>query len=142
MGARLPESAEVKRELLALIWLALGEGGGSGGLGGPWTTVTHAQSPFTAASGELKFLVDSTAGPVTIDLAALPAEAIVLVKDWKGTAGINPITVVPPAGGTTIEDPSNPGHQGASGTLNSQGQIAGWQNVTTLAPPQLVQIIS
>ncbi len=116
------------KKLWELLWLLIGSSGGAvpGGLGAAWVPVSHAQSPFAAAAGQYKFLVDSTAGPVTINLAAMPPDAVYIVKDQKGQAAINPITVHPPAG--TIEDPSNPGNMAASGVISTQGDSVWWQN--------------
>jgi hypothetical protein len=125
------------RRLEELIWILFGGGGSPSSLGGPWITVTHAASPYAAKAGERKFLVDSTAGPVTVNLNTLPDGAVVIVKDWKGQSGINPITVTPKTG--TIENPSNAGNQAASGVINAQGFSAMWQNVASLG--QLVEIV-
>jgi len=104
---------------------------------GSWTTVA-GPGTINGTIGQLKYLVDSTAGPVTVNLPNLFDEQVVIVKDWKGQAGAQgPITVNPPSG-VTIENPANPGNQGSSALLDVQGQVATWQFVAALN--QLVQI--
>jgi hypothetical protein len=98
------------------------------GMGGPWiATVTHAASPFSPSAGARMIPVDTTAGAVTINTPGFPFDGqFFFVKDVTGNAAVTPITVAA-SGGSTIEDPSNPGHFGATGTLAGQGQSVGFK---------------
>jgi hypothetical protein len=109
---------------------------------GTWTEVTHAMSPFSPSATQTKLLVDSTAGPVTIHPnAALADQSLLVVKDWKGQSALNPITVDAPGGTyTTIEETQNPGNQGASATISTQGDCVTWQY--NKATGQLIMVIS
>lgn len=75
-------------------------------LGGnqPTMQVTAAQSPYTVLSTDGVLLVNSTAGAVTVTLptAAGRAGKSYTVKDWKGQAATNAITVAT-TGGQTID---------------------------------------
>lgn len=67
----------------------------SGGLA--TTIVTHAMSPYTPQPTDFFLLVDTTGGAVEIDLpaAATRGGISVLVKDYKGNAATNNITIKP-----------------------------------------------
>lgn len=112
-------------------------GQGSGVLDLAWVPVVAAQSPYTATTGR-KFLVNSTAGAVRINLPALTDNSIVIVSDADGQSAEHPITVYAPAG-ATIEDPSNPGNYATFGTIANQGLVCWWQYVAALN--QLVLIV-
>lgn len=89
-------------------------------LGAPWTFVNNALSPF-AAQGAVKFRVDTSAGPVRINLSALTRKQIIIVSPY---AGNNPIVIVPASG--TIADPSQGNTQQATATLTTSG-ASWWQ---------------
>lgn len=103
-----------------------------GSLSDPWTLVTTAMSPYTANVSDRKFLVDSTAGPVTINTLVLGDQQTILVKDQKGQSAVNPIHVVAP-GGYTIDETQAPGTYGAQANITTQGQCAGWQYIASLS---------
>lgn len=126
---------------------------GSSSLDGPWRVLTHADSPYTQQAGELKFLVDGTSGPVTINcfIANIPDEGVLIVKDWKGQAGSGgQINVTIDSG--SIETPGNPGNfvSGATpATITTQGADVWWQRIvnavgdggTSVAVNALVEIV-
>jgi hypothetical protein len=67
------------------------------------TTVTAAQSPYTVLTGDRILLVDTTAGAVTINMLPAASHPLDLeIKDDKGHANTNVITVVP-NGAETID---------------------------------------
>jgi hypothetical protein len=61
------------------------------------TNVDTAMSPYVVQAGDTILLVDSTAGPVTINLPPSIARdgQEVTVKDAAGAAATNPISIVP-----------------------------------------------
>lgn len=61
------------------------------------TVVTHAMSPYAPTSSDLFLLVDTTGGPVEIDLALAGSRvgAPLSIKDYKGNAAVNNITIKP-----------------------------------------------
>lgn len=69
-----------------------------------YTNVTFAMSPYTVTSTDYFISVDSSAGPVTINLPNSPtANRQFIVKDRLGQAGINNVTVKSLGGVTTID---------------------------------------
>ncbi len=116
----------------------------------PWTEVIAPPGSgtfvFAAQPGQRKFLVDTATNkrPVEIDLAALPAGAVVIVVDWGGgnggTSSLNNIDVKAPAG-LTIGNPSAAGAQAALAVVASDGADVWWQVIATSAGNQLVQIV-
>lgn len=73
---------------------------------GPWTTVNAAASPYTASGAATRLRVDTSGGPVTINL---PAAAGVVGTDWtimKITGDANLVTIVPNGTDTIQDDPS------------------------------------
>lgn len=115
-----PESSDLDQ---ALAFIA----GGSGGLEGPWTIVTHAQSPFTPTAAQRALLIDETGGVVQVNLPPITVDGQTLtLNDFKGLSGGQPI-IIQGGAGVTMEDPSNPG-----GPLVNQGRIASGGAVVTL----------
>jgi len=65
--------------------------------------ITSAASPYTVLSSDRILLVDTTGGPVTINMQPSAARQYDLeIKDDKGTAATNNISVVP-SGAETID---------------------------------------
>jgi hypothetical protein len=66
------------------------------------TNVTSAESPYTPLPSDTYLYVDTTGGPVVIDLdfAANRNGSALSIKDVKGNAATNSITVTPKAGET------------------------------------------
>lgn len=67
------------------------------------TPVTAADSPYTTNSGELLH-VDTTAGPVTINLPPSGLDGILQISDVAGQASTNSITVNPNGTDTILGD--------------------------------------
>lgn len=63
----------------------------------PATIVTSAQSPYPPLATDTFLLVDTTGGPVEIDmpLAAARNNVSLAIKDYKGNAAVNNITIKP-----------------------------------------------
>jgi hypothetical protein len=97
---------------------------------GVWTsTKNNAVSPYSPAAGEVMIAVDTSTGAVTINTPATPTDGqIFFVKPV--TASATPITVAGTAG-ATIENPSNAGNFGASGTIPGQGGGVGFKYQAT-----------
>lgn len=66
------------------------------------TLVTHAMSPYAVLATDTYLMVDTTGGAVEIDLslAATRNGVPLKIKDYKGNAATNNITVKPQAGET------------------------------------------
>ena len=63
-------------------------------------TITFADSPYTASSTDGIIGTNSAGGPITIVLplaAAAGAGRRYIIKDERGSAGLNPVTVTPTA---------------------------------------------
>lgn len=70
-----------------------------GGSGPSTETVTYVSGPtYTVQSTDMNLAVDSTLGPVTINLGTIAGTKRLTIFDNAGTAGVNNITIVP--GGT------------------------------------------
>lgn len=61
------------------------------------TPTPVAASPFTPTNSDMYLAVDTTAGPITINLqaGALRSGLPLIIKDVNGHAAANPITLVP-----------------------------------------------
>lgn len=69
-----------------------------------YTTVTSAMSPYTVTSTDMYLGVDTTSGPVTINLQNADVVARnFTVKDKAGNASVNNITITTPAASTLID---------------------------------------
>ena len=69
-----------------------------------YTNVTFAMSPYTVTATDYFISVDSTLGPVTINLPDSPnANRQFIIKDRLGQAQINNITVKSLTGASTID---------------------------------------
>jgi hypothetical protein len=69
-----------------------------------YTNVTTAMSPYTVTATDYFLSVNSTAGPVTINLPNTPtANRKFIIKDRLGQAATNAITLTTPGGVTTID---------------------------------------
>jgi hypothetical protein len=58
-----------------------------------WVTTVKTSSPFTAVAGE-GYFVNTTAGPITVNLPAGTPGAVVAIKDYAGTFDTNKVTLV------------------------------------------------
>lgn len=73
-----------------------------------YTNVTNAMSPYTVTDSDYFISVDSSAGPVTINLPDAPANnKQFIVKDRLGQSSINNITVKSLTNGSTIDGQLN-----------------------------------
>jgi hypothetical protein len=90
---------------------------GATGLAAVWTNnITSAGSPFTPSTVQTFVAVDTTAGAVRVNTPLAPTDGqFFFVK--AAVASATPIAVFASAG--TIEDPSNGGTYGASGTIQA-----------------------
>jgi len=72
------------------------------------TPVAPAQSPYTPTNSDYYLAVDTTTGPVTINLPAAASRngLTLIIKDVNGNAATNAITVVP--NGAETVDGLNP----------------------------------
>lgn len=68
------------------------------------TAVTSAMSPYAPTNNDSYLAVDTTAGPVTINLQPGfdRAGLALVIKDISGTSGANPISLVP-SGAETVD---------------------------------------
>ena len=83
------------------LWTALFTVTSAAAPGAPSTTVTHAMSPYTPSSDDTYLAVDATDGPVEITLASsFSRTSVLIVKDDKGMAPVNNITIRPYTGQT------------------------------------------
>lgn len=75
------------------------------------TVVTHAMSPYAPLPTDFYLLVDTTGGTVEIDLALAASRGGVAltIKDYKGDAATNNITIKPQGGGApeTVDNYTN-----------------------------------
>jgi hypothetical protein len=125
-------------DLLVLLAARSNNGGGGGSFSLTPFLIT-GPGTFSPTLTQARWLnVDTTAGTATINMPAPTQNALYLVKDVTGQSGVNPITLVAPAT-WTVEDPSNPGHQVASGVLSDQGAVVGYIAVT--ATKQFIRVI-
>lgn len=68
------------------------------------TQVTNAASPYTVLATDEVILVNSTAGAVTIKLPNAPSTGrVIYIKDWKGQALTNAISITTVGGAVTID---------------------------------------
>jgi hypothetical protein len=58
-----------------------------------WVTTVKTSSPFTAVAGE-GYFVNTTSGPITVNLPAGTAGAVVAIKDYANTFDSNGVTLV------------------------------------------------
>lgn len=91
----------------------------------PWTRdILPADSPFTPSASQRYVAANTTTGAVRV-LTPLAPDGVSLPKDGqefvvKATAAAaTPITLVANGGGVTVEDPSNGGTFGATGTIQA-----------------------
>lgn len=72
------------------------------------TVITSANSPYAALTTDAFLMVDTTGGPVEIDLTIAAARngASLSIKDYKGNAAVNNITIKP-SGAETIDGFTN-----------------------------------
>jgi hypothetical protein len=72
------------------------------------TPVTHAQSPYAVLVTDFFILADTTGGTIEIDLpfAAQRGGVALSLKDYKGNANVNNITIRPQVG-ETIDNYTN-----------------------------------
>jgi hypothetical protein len=93
-------------------------------------TGAQANSPYTPAPNTT-LLVDTTLGPVTINLPSTNAVgALFHVSDYQNICSMNNILINPPAR-FQMEDPNNPGVFQALGVgcvFNINGMFAMWQS--------------
>lgn len=69
-----------------------------------FTTVTHAQSPYTVLSTDQFLEVDTTGGAVTIKLPNAPTTGrSIIIKDYKGNSSTFAISVTTVGGTVTID---------------------------------------
>ena len=102
-----------------------------------WQTGSIKTSTFTATSGE-GYFVNTTSGPITVNLPAGVAGAIVGLKDYAGTWDTNAVTLNPNGsdkiGGDNAADPTL-SDEGGSVLLvfvdSTQGWLTTQQSVTT-----------
>jgi hypothetical protein len=96
---------------------------------GSWTTtVTSGASPYSPAPGEVMIAVDTTGGVVVIETPNVPPPIngqIFFIKPVTQSA--TPITVQAVGAGVTVENPSNAGSFGATGTIPGQGGGVGFK---------------
>lgn len=72
--------------------------------GAQYTNVTNAMSPYTVTATDYFLSVDSSGGPVTINLPNSPsASREFIIKDRTGSAATNSITVKSLGGVTTVD---------------------------------------
>ena len=90
-----------------------GTASGFGATGSASWNTTVKTSGFTAVAGE-GYFVDTTSGPISINLPAGTAGAVVAFKDYAGTFDSNPVTLVQ-NGSDKI------GGSAVNGTLSSEG---------------------
>ena len=92
-----------------------------------WTATVKTSSPFTAVAGE-GYFVNTTAGPITVNLPAGTAGAVVAIKDYAGTFDTNAVTLVPNGsdkiGGQAIN--ATLGTEGIAVTLVFIDSTQGW----------------
>lgn len=74
----------------------------------PETVITNANSPYVPLSTDTFLMVDTTGGPVEIDLTAAAARngVSLVIKDYKGNAANNNITIKP-NGAETVDGFTN-----------------------------------
>lgn len=67
----------------------------------PETVITVANSPYTPLATDTFLMVDTTGGAIEIDLTAAAARngVSLVIKDYKGNAAVNNITIKPVGGG-------------------------------------------
>ncbi len=124
------QSASARLKKLEDLIYAMGNSGANPLVTSPW--IPLAGGAHVIAAGPQKILSDSTAAPVALSFAAnaIPADqSIILIKDYTGKAGVNPITLDPPTG-WTIELPGNPGNFGAQASMTTQGGAWAFQVYT------------
>ncbi len=73
-----------------------------------YTDVTFAMSPYTVTATDYFLSVDSSGGPVTINLPDSPSpNRQFIIKDRLGQASVNNITVKSLSGVTTVDQQAN-----------------------------------
>ena len=92
-----------------------------------WVTTVKTSSPFTAVAGE-GYFVNTTSGPITVNLPAGVAGAVVAIKDYAGTFDTNKVTLVQNGsdkiGGSTVN--STLETEGIAVTLVFIDSTQGW----------------
>lgn len=91
---------------------------------GTWTAdVLPAASPFTPTAAQIMVAVNTSTGAVTVNTPAAPVNGqMFCIKPTAASA--TPITVAANGGGITVENPSNAGNFGATGSIPGQGSGA------------------
>jgi hypothetical protein len=92
-----------------------------------WVTTVKTSSPFTAVAGE-GYFVNTTSGPITVNLPAGTAGAVVAIKDYANTFDTNVCTLVQNGsdkiGGSTVNATLN--IEGLAVTLVFIDSTQGW----------------
>jgi hypothetical protein len=123
-------------DLWEMVWLLrVGQSGGGSGNIVPWTAdVLPAASPFTPTAAQQYVAVNTSTGAVTV-LTPL-AGTTGATQPFNGqtftvkatAASATPITIQANGAGVTVEDPSNGGTFGATGSIQAvAGGSATWK---------------
>jgi hypothetical protein len=120
-----PQTTRNLDDLWELYFLLLAKAGGGGGQTIiPWTPdVLPAVSPFTPTAAQGFVAVNTSTGAVTVKTPLAPVGVLPFDGQQftvKATvASATPITISANGAGVTVEDPSNGGTFGATGTIQA-----------------------
>jgi hypothetical protein len=93
--------------------------------------VNFAMSPYTVLAGEQFLMVDTSAGPVDINLPSAATDRTIAVADTQGTFAVNACTLIPNGADKILNVAANRVLLGAffGGTFRSDSTLNNWARI-------------